>query len=329
MTSVVEKRSELSKKVEIKNNRSKKIDEKIDYLLWLGDVENFLDRLPKSPLFDLVITSPPYNIGKPYEKPMELNEYCTWQERVISKIIKRMKPSGSICWQVGNHISNGNGSRGRIFPLDYLFHPIFESHKLILRNRIIWKFGHGLHCKYRFSGRYEVILWYTLNDDYIFNLDDIRIDSKYPGKRYYKGPNVGNYSGNPDGKNPEDVWEKNSEVLEEDVWGIPNVKSNHIEKTIHPCQFPVGLIERLVKALTNENGLVFDPYAGVFSSGVASALYHRRFWGCDIMEEYVKIGKQRIIDALEGNAKYRPYYKPIYDHTKSKLSKKPEEWKKK
>ncbi|MBQ7592778.1 MAG: hypothetical protein IJU48_00315 [Synergistaceae bacterium] len=71
-----------------------------------------------------------------------------------------------------------------------------------LRNRIIWHFGHGLHCSKRFSGRYENILWFTKSDDYTFNLDDVRIPSKYPGKKYFKGAKKGELSGNPKGKNP-------------------------------------------------------------------------------------------------------------------------------
>ena len=116
------------------------------------------------------------------------------------------------------------------------------------------------------------------------------------------------------GKNPEDVWD------------IPNVKSNHVEKTIHPCQFPVGLIERLVLSMTNEGDWVFDPFAGVASAGVAAAIHKRKFCGCDISSEYLDIGKERIEEALQGKAKYRPHDKPIYDHTQSKLSKRPDEF---
>jgi len=205
----------------------------LDCALWLGDVEVFLNDLPREPLFDLVVTSPPYNLGKRYEKRDSLQVYLDWQHRIIDQIIPRLRPSGSLCWQVGNYVDNG-----QIAPLDIEFAPIFRSHGLQLRNRIIWRFGHGLHTKRRFSGRYEVVLWYTKTDDYIFNLDAVRIPAKYPGKRHFKGPRTGKLSGNPLGKNPEDVWD------------IPNVKSNHIEKTSHPCQFPVGLVERLVLALT-------------------------------------------------------------------------------
>ncbi len=277
--------------------------------LFLMDIEQFLDSLPRKPIFDLVVTSPPYNIGKEYEKQVPLNEYILWQKKIIQKIYSRLKNTGSICWQVGNYVENGS-----ITPLDIAIAPIFQKLNMHLRNRIIWHFGHGLHNKNRFSGRYEVVLWYTKSDDYTFNLDDVRIPAKYPGKRSYRGENKGKLSGNPKGKNPEDVWD------------IPNVKGNHIEKTSHPCQFPVGLIERLVLALTKPGDLVFDPFAGVASSGVAALLHERNFWGCEIMEDYIKIGRDRLEKTLNGTIEYRPYDKPIYDPRISALSKIPAEW---
>lgn len=275
------------------------------------DVEKVLDNLPEEPIFDLVVTSPPYDIGKSYEKRMPLDEYVDWQRRIIQKIYPRLKDSGSICWEVGNYINKD----GSIYPLDIALDPIFRELNMSLRNRIVWHFGHGLHSKTRFSGRYEVIMWYTKSDDYIFNLDPVRIPSKYPGKRHFKGPHKGELSGNPLGKNPEDVWDD-----------IPNVKSNHIEKTIHPCQFPVGLIERLVLSMTNPKGLVFDPFAGVASAGVAALINNRNFWGCEIVDDYIQIGKERLIQSIEGTIKYREN-KPLYDPGKSNLSKTPDEWK--
>lgn len=286
----------------------------IDHTIWQCDVEKFLQSLPNEPLFDLVVTSPPYNIGKSYEKKDALETYLAWQTKLINLIVPRLKPTGSICWQVGNFVDNG-----QIAPLDIEFAPIFKSHGLQMRNRIVWHFGHGLHTRRRFSGRYEVVLWYTKSDDYYFDLDAVRIPSKYPGKKHFKGPKKGEISGNPLGKNPEDVWEH-----VDDVWNIPNVKSNHVEKTGHPCQFPVGLIERLVLSMTRPGDLVFDPFAGVGSSGVASAIHGRRFWGCELIAEYARESCQRIDDALNGAAKYRPHDKPLYDHLKSSLSIKPE-----
>ena len=277
-----------------------------DHAIWNGDVEAFLKSLPKKPTFDLIVSSPPYNIGKSYESKKALEKYLEWQERIIDLMIPLLKDTGSLCWQVGNFVDNGV-----IAPLDIEFAPIFKKHGLQLRNRIVWHFGHGLHNKRRFSGRYETIMWYTKTDDYVFDLDPVRVPAKYPGKKHFKGPKAGKLSGNPLGKNPEDVW------------SIPNVKSNHVEKTDHPCQFPVGLIERLVLSMSKEGDLVFDPFAGVASAGVAATIHGRRFVGCELDPSYAKTGMGRLQDALDGTAKYRPHDKPIYDHTTSPLSKAP------
>jgi adenine-specific DNA-methyltransferase len=304
------KRESKRHKVEVLRPKQKELFTTLPaFSIWNGDVEEFFAKLPREPIFDLVVSSPPYNIGKSYESKGALEKYLEWQERVIDQLVPRLKDTGSICWQVGNFVDNGE-----IAPLDIEFAPIFKKHKLQLRNRIIWHFGHGLHTKRRFSGRYETVMWYTKSDDYIFNLDAVRVPAKYPGKKHFKGPNVGKPSGNPLGKNPEDVWD------------IPNVKSNHVEKTEHPCQFPVGLIKRLVLATTNEGALVFDPFAGVASSGVAAALHGRRFVGCELSRDYANTGLKRLQAALDGTVKYRPHDKPIYDHTQSNLSKVPTDW---
>ena len=244
----------------------------------------------------LVVTSPPYNIGKAYEQRAPLEIYLDSQTRVIEEAVRILKPQGSICWQTGNHVDDGE-----IFPLDSLLYPIFKRFGLKLRNRIIWTFGHGLHCSKRLSGRYETILLFTKSDEYIFNLDPIRIPSKYPNKKHFKGPNIGKLSGNPKGKNPSDVWE------------IPNVKSNHIEKTIHPCQFPVELVERLVLALTSPGDIVFDPYSGVGSTLIAAIKNNRIGYGCDIELRYIEIAKQRIEKFRSGELRMREMGKPVYD----------------
>jgi len=280
--------------------------------LWHGDVEKFIDILPEIGIFDLVFTSPPYNIGKQYEKQQSLEKYLEWQSRIISKIAKRLKPTGSICWQVGNFVRKGKGAKSStILPLDILFHDIFTKNDLQLRNRVIWHFEHGLNCSYRFSGRYETVMWYTKSDNYLFNLDAVRVPQKYPGKRHFKGPNLGKLSCNPKGKNPSDIW------------SIPNVKSNHVEKTDHPCQFPVALVQRFILSLTEKQHLVFDPFSGVASTGVAALLEGRHYWGCEIHEDYIGTGKSRLEDTMAGQAKIRPFDKPIYDEKQSNLSRRP------
>lgn len=245
----------------------------------------------------LIATSPPYNIGKSYEKRNGLEKYLSSQAQVISECVRLLHPKGSICWQVGNHIAPD----GEIVPLDIVLYQHFKDHGLKLRNRIVWHFEHGLHASKRFSGRYETILWFTKSDEYTFNLDPVRVPAKYPNKKHFKGPRIGELSGNPLGKNPSDVWI------------IPNVKSNHVEKTIHPCQFPVELIERLVLSMTNQGDSVLDPYVGVGSTVIAALKHERNGYGCDIVGEYIEIAKERVRSLREGTLRTRPMGKPVYD----------------
>ena len=255
----------------------------------------FLARLPPESM-KLIVTSPPYNIGKEYEARSPLDSYLADQAAVIAECVRLLHPQGSLCWQVGNHVH-----KGEVVPLDALLYPEFKRCGLKLRNRIVWHFGHGLHCSRRLSGRYETINWFTRGDDYTFHLDPIRVPSKYPGKRHFKGPNAGKLSGNPKGKNPTDVWE------------FPNVKHNHVEKTDHPCQFPVELVERLVVSMTDAGDAVLDPYMGVGSTVIAALKHGRRAYGCDIVPEYVETAWERVRALQAGVLRTRPMGKPIYD----------------
>lgn len=262
--------------------------------LYYGDCMEFMQTLPDASV-QLVVTSPPYNIGKEYETILDIETYKTQQRQVIEECVRILKPEGSICWQVGNYVNNGE-----IIPLDILLYDCFKENGLKLRNRIVWHFGHGLHCTNRFSGRYETINWFTKSDNYIFNLDSVRVPQKYPGKKHFKGPNRGEYSGNPKGKNPSDVWD------------IPNVKANHVEKTDHPCQFPIALVQRLVLSLTNEDDLVFDPFIGVGTTAVAAIINGRRAAGSETIKHYYDLAIQRIKKAFTSELKIRPD-KPVYE----------------
>jgi len=268
-------------------------------VVYYGDCLDLLKSIPDESL-QLVVTSPPYNIGKEYEKRLQLDLYLRQQAQVIAECVRTLSPKGSICWQVGNYVDTG-----AIIPLDTVLYPIFSSSGLRMRNRIIWHFEHGLHCSRRFSGRYEVIMWFTKSDDYVFNLDPVRIPQKYPGKKYFKGAKIGQYSCNPLGKNPGDLWV------------IPNVKSNHVEKTKHPCQFPVELIERLVLSLTNEADWVLDPFLGTGTTIIAAIRHGRRGIGAETVPEYVELARQRIQQEMEGTLRTRPMHRPVYDPVES------------
>lgn len=266
-----------------------------DVTLRVGRCETFLSQIPRGEA-QLIVTSPPYNVGKRYEKKRTIEDYVADQRAVIALCVDKLSPSGSICWQVGNYVVNNE-----VYPIDIMLYPLFRELGLVLRNRIIWHFEHGLHCGRRLSGRHETILWFTWpGQNYIFSLDAIRVPQKYPGKKYFKGPKAGEYSANPLGKNPGDVWV------------IPNVKHNHIEKTVHPCQFPVELVERLVLALTKPGDLVLDPYMGSGSAAVAAVIHARRVAGCDVVPEYINIAWQRATDAAKGNSRTRAMGQPVY-----------------
>lgn len=305
--------------------KPKKIEQRFspdaNLVLYPGDVSDFIAMMPDGSV-SLIITSPPYNLGKNYEDRVSIEQYLEAQSEVIAQLYRILRDDGSICWQVGNFVQDGE-----VYPLDILYYHIFKQLNLFLRNRIIWHFGHGLHASKRFSGRYESVLWFTKSDDYVFNLDAVRVPSKYPGKRHYKGPNIGKPSGNPLGKNPSDVWEVLLKDWEEAMWDIPNVKSNHPEKTIHPCQFPVELVERCVLALTNEGDWVFDPYAGVGSSLIAALMHNRRVAGAEKEAQYVEIARERLRAYLNGTLKIRPMGRPVHQPTgREKVSQIPEEW---
>lgn len=293
----------------------------INYVIENDDCLTILKKIEDGK-FDLILTSPPYNVGKSYEIKTSIEKYLETQEEIISELVRTLSHKGNICWQVGNYVD-----KGEVFPLDIFYYQIFKKHGLKLRNRIVWHFGHGLHANNRFSGRYETLLWFTKTDDYIFNLDNVRVPSKYPGKRHFKGPKKGQLSGNPLGKNPSDIWEIIEQDWDKAMWDIPNVKSNHPEKTNHPCQFPIELVERCVLALTDEGSWVLDPFAGVGSTIIGAIKNNRNGMGIEKEKEYCKITNKRIEDLKEGILKMRPINKPIHKPTgKDKVSQIPKEW---
>ncbi len=264
-----------------------------------GDCADFISGIPDQAI-QLIVTSPPYNLGKSYEKRVHLSRYLEWQEQVIADCVRVLADGGSICWQVGNFITHGE-----VVPLDIVLYPLFVKHGLKLRNRIVWHFEHGLHCSKRLSGRHETILWFTKSDEYHFDLNPVRVPQKYPGKRHFKGPKTGQLSGNPLGKNPGDVWV------------FPNVKNNHVEKTSHPCQFPVELVDRLVLSLTRPGDWVFDPFLGAGTTVASAVMRGRKGCGSEKMPEYAEVARQRALQAMQGLLPVRPMNTPIYDAAKA------------
>jgi DNA modification methylase len=293
-----------------------------------GDANVTLDKVSNKSI-QLIVTSPPYNIGKEYERecPKNLNEYVEWLSPIVKKVCDKISDDGSICWQVGNYVKNGE-----VFPLDYYFYDLFIKNNLKLRNRIIWHFNFGLHANRRFSGRYETLLWFTKSDEYKFNLDSVRIPQLYPGKRHSssKGEKAGQLSGNRLGKNPSNFWEfsPRDAFQEELLWELPNVKANHPEKTPHPCQFPCELVERCVLAFTDPGDAVLDPFLGAGTTVIAALRHDRRGLGVDQSEEYVRLARDRIDAFHNRKLKLRQAGKPVRRPRKGeKVAEVPNEWK--
>jgi len=234
----------------------------------LGDCFKLIKEIPNNSI-DLIVTSPPYNIGKEYENKRPLHAYLQAQSLLVSEAARILKDSGSIFWQVGSFIDKGTH-----IPLDVKLFPIFEDNGFIPRNRIVWIRSHGLHAKNRYSCRHETILWFTKSDNYKFNLDSIRVPQKYANKKGYRGKNKGKLTCNPEGKNPGDVW------------AFRNVKHNHEEQTIHPCQFPEDMVERIILSTTDNGDVVFDPYMGCGTTAVAAKNLDRHFVGFEIDKDY-------------------------------------------
>ena len=286
--------------------------------IYATDCMNAFCNIPDESV-SLIITSPPYCMGKEYENISDdMNSFVETNTKVLKESIIVLKKGGRLCWQVGFHVNNAIS-----IPLDIIVYNIVNNinsglnnkNKMFLRNRIVWTFGHGVNSEKRFSGRYETILWFTKGDKYIFNLDSVRVPQKYPGKKYSHGKKAGQFSGNPLGKNPSDVWD------------IPNVKANHIEKTSHPCQFPVAIPQRLIKALTNEGDLIMDPFLGSGTTAVAAILENRRFVGSEIKIEYIDICKERIEKTINGCALVRPDIPVMKPDKRQKVAQKPKEFK--
>jgi len=245
-----------------------------------GEAIDTLQELPNA-CIDLIVSSPPYNIGKEYEARQPLQVYLEEQMQILKHCARILKKSGSIFWQVGAY-----SHQGVLIPLDVKIFPILESLELIPRNRIIWVRQHGVHARRKFSCRHETVLWFTKSDSYTFNLDSIRVPQKYRNKKAWKGKNKGELTCNPLGKNPGDIWV------------FRNVKHNHEEQTIHPCQFPEDLIARIILSVTNERDVVFDPYMGAGTVAVVARELQRHYLGTELEAKYHNVAIRRIREGL-------------------------------
>ncbi|MCU0425892.1 MAG: site-specific DNA-methyltransferase [Candidatus Kapabacteria bacterium] len=223
------------------------------------------------------ITSPPYNIGKEYEKPLSTEEYIHWLSGVCSLIYDVTHPSGSYLLNLGYLPLE---QTGRAVPIPYL---LWDKIKFYLQQEIVWNYGAGVACKNYLSPRNEKILWYVKNaESYTFNLDAIRDpDVKYPNSK-----KNGRLRTNTLGKNPSDVWQIAKVTT--------GANRSSTERTPHPAQFPEDLVVRAVAGFTNAGEIILDPFLGSGTTAIVAMKHKRYSIGFEINEEYCHLIKKRV-----------------------------------
>jgi site-specific DNA-methyltransferase (adenine-specific) len=226
-----------------------------------GDAIAVMKEFPSESV-DLIIADPPYNLGKDYGNNRDMkawHEYEDFTKDWLTEAIRLMKPTASIYVFMGvRFISN-------------LFRIMEDDFNLIFNGWVTWHYTQGMGRKRGFSPRHEDILYFTKSEDFTFNLDDVRIPQKYFRKR-----------NNMSGANPGDVWQ------------FSHVHYCSAEREAHPTQKPEALMERIIRASSNENDFVFDPFVGSGTTCRIANLLNRKWIGVDLNPEYVEMSESRI-----------------------------------
>ena len=248
--------------------------------LYHADALQAMDHLP-SDLIDLTVTSPPYNIGKEYETPMSIEDYIDWSEQWMSQVHRLSKPSSALWLNLG-YVEVP--SKGKAVPIAYL---LWDRIPFYLIQEVVWNYGAGVATKRRFSPRNEKFLWLVKSiDQYTFNLDEVRDPNvKYPNQR-----KNGRLRVNPLGKNPTDVWQFPKVTTGQGMTG----QRASPERTKHPAQFPTSVIERIVKACSNPEDLLLDPFIGSGTTAEVAIRQGRRAIGFEINADYLDIAAERL-----------------------------------
>lgn len=250
-------------------------DERV--ILYNMDSLKGLQIMSTEKLVDLTVTSPPYNIGKEYEKIMSVEDYVNWSKEWIELVYCNTVDNGSFWLNIGYMpIKNV----GKAVPLPYL---LWDKTNFFMIQELIWNYGAGVAAKKSLSPRNEKILWYVKNqNNYTFNLDDIRDPNvKYPNQK-----KNGKLKVNPLGKNPSDVWQ------------IPKVTSgknrSSKERVPHPAQTPTELFKRIILAGSNTDELVLDPFVGSGTTALVSKKLDRYCLGFELNKDYLDLAIERI-----------------------------------
>lgn len=242
----------------------------------VGDSRQVLKTIPDNSV-QLAVTSPPYNIGKPYGKYRDKISLDEW-EKLISEITKEtyriLKPNGAFFMNLS---PVPMGPDKEIYPLPYLGWQIIKNNGFYLRNMITWTFNNMQNCTNRLSGRYENIIWAVKNlQDYIFNLDAIRVPFLSQNDKRLEGKS---------GRNPTDVWYFDR---------VNNMTKKKLGLT-HPTIYPLPMIIRIIKMASNPGDMILDMFAGSGTTMVAAKILDRNAIGIDIDGRYKAEFGRRIL----------------------------------
>lgn len=265
---------------------------------------------------DLVYIDPPFDSKADYKKKIELrgkkitNDHTAFEEKqygdmwsndeylqfIYERLIlirELLSDKGSIylhCdWHKSHHLR---------CIMDEVFGP--DNFK----NEIVWSFVKGASSKSSFGRKHQTILYYVKTQEALFNLDDVRtayneetLARAQRGEARYKNVNAEEMADK--GKNPGDVWE-DTISSEGDVWSkVFPVQGNSIQNTFYPTQKPEALLERIIKASSNEGDLVFDCFMGSGTTQAVAMKLGRRFIGADINLGAIETTTKRLNDILK------------------------------
>lgn len=250
------------------------------YTIYCADCLTALKKMPAE-LIALTVTSPPYNIGKEYEEPLPLEEYLEWSELWMKEVYRVTRPDGAMWLNLG-YVEIPQ--QAKAVPLPYL---LWNRSPFYLIQEVVWNYGAGVASRKSLSPRNEKLLWYVKSpDSYTFNLDPIRDpDVKYPHQK-----KNGKLRCNTIGKNPSDVWQ---------IAKVTSGKDRASpERTAHPAQFPLDLVDRIVLGFSHPGELVLDPFIGSGTVAVSCLAHGRRVIGIEVQPAYCELAARRIEQLL-------------------------------
>ncbi len=253
----------------------------INHKIYQGDAIEVLQNKIEDDSVDLIFVDPPYNIGKDFnglkDKWKDDNDYLDWCYKWIDLLLKKLKKNGSLYIMTST----------QFIP----YFDIYLKDKIEILSRIVWAYdSSGVQAKKHYGSMYEPILFCVKDKkNYTFNSDDILVEAKTGAKR-----KLIDYR-----KNPPQPY--NTKKVPGNVWSFPRVRYRMAEYENHPTQKPITLLERIIKASTNEGDIVLDPFSGTFTTSYVAKKLNRKSIGIEINEDYTKIGIRRVLEQFTLN----------------------------